>query len=611
MFKRILRLFLILIILGAWHILARAQTSDPLNPVPVPTIITFESSLDEITMPDAESGLTSIDFTWHTVNARADIRLTLDIMRANDWVALHTETDIEYIENGEYLGTVEPPQHFGPLTYRLTLRDNDDNILSQQFMVIPLAADETQSPEILNFRVQESADVNAVNQREAIVGVSWEVANRPPGTNLVFEQIFENGQTAVNIELPRENLWVPSVGTGVVRPFLPGREGVLIRMSLVDMQTGETLVSAEQGLTVTGTLQPISATPTPVLYTRPATLQPPTLAGNQPRIMTFFASPNPVPHDGLLNLTWETTGAPFVELSWRDRNGDNVVVSLLPPTGSRLVDAGEVYLTGGSRFDFRISLTDNSGNGLVDPYNGGLTASVSNFAQTDLQIDRFEIAPNPVERSSDVTVTWEVSGASRVIITRLDTAGRFTDDVRDNLPASGEFTYTLPEVYTQSISFNLSARDENGVLIHQAVGAQISHECAYQTFIAPVCPISRVVTDAAYQRFQNGFMVWRSDSQSIFVVQDNGIYEVHSDTWTGQAVETAPPPDGFIAPQRGFGWLWVNNPHLQESLGWATGQEISYSSPFEVTSESSGLFTLPTGARINLAFNGRWQSWGP
>ena len=76
-------------------------------------------------------------------------------------------------------------------------------------------------------------------QRAERVPVSWSVSNRPQNSNLVFEQILSDGRL-VNVELPRQNPIVPSSGSGVVAPLLPGGNATQIQLvlRLIDLGTG-------------------------------------------------------------------------------------------------------------------------------------------------------------------------------------------------------------------------------------------------------------------------------------------------------------------------------------------------------------------------------------
>jgi hypothetical protein len=92
-------------------------------------------------------------------------------------------------------------------------------------------------------------------------------------------------------------------------------------------------------------------------------------------------------------------------------------------------------------------------------------------------------------------------------------------------------------------------------------------------------------TPYALQRFAGGAMLWVRQFSSdvpapgeIFVLtpeEDGWHWQRFADTWregmpTGV---TGAPPAGSIAPERGFGYLWANNPEVRVQLGWAIERE--------------------------------------
>ena len=61
-----------------------------------------------------------------------------------------------------------------------------------------------------------TADADSVNETQLESGtvripVSWAVDSRPDNSNLVFEQVLDDG-SVVNVELPRTNPIIPSSG---------------------------------------------------------------------------------------------------------------------------------------------------------------------------------------------------------------------------------------------------------------------------------------------------------------------------------------------------------------------------------------------------------------
>ena len=108
-------------------------------------------------------------------------------------------------------------------------------------------------------------------------------------------------------------------------------------------------------------------------------------------------------------------------------------------------------------------------------------------------------------------------------------------------------------------------------------------------------------------------MIWRGDTAVIYVLYADGTYQAYEDTWVeGEIVEIeGTPPQGLVAPRRGFGKLWAIQPGVRDRLGWATAEELGYTMLVE-TVRARGLdvyLTLPDGRVLLLdAFPSRWET---
>lgn len=85
--------------------------------------------------------------------------------------------------------------------------------------------------------------------------------------------------------------------------------------------------------------------------------------------------------------------------------------------------------------------------------------------------------------------------------------------------------------------------------------------------------------DTSYQPFEQGAMVWSSQSgwfqqPIIYVLHPDGTYATNQDTYTsGDATAGLVPPSGLHRPILGFGKVWQENPEVKDALGWATAPE--------------------------------------
>lgn len=219
-------------------------------------------------------------------------------------------------------------------------------------------------------------------------------------------------------------------------------------------------------------------------------------------------------------------------------------------------------------------------------------------------INSFTADPTSVPRGGTVTLSWNVSNASTVDV-RVTALGQ----VYSNQPLVGTLNYTLAPNLSDQINFVLSAGD--------ASGQQVVSKNVTVTIACPIsdtyegCPLSQNSISAAYQTFERGLMLWRGDTRKIYVLYNSGGYEVYDDTWTpDQPADTGEtPPPGLILPARGFGKVWANNPGVRSGLGWANGQEASYTARIEVynlPTYSGAIYINTPDGRVLILENG-WR----
>lgn len=220
-----------------------------------PTILYFASEANYVTVAQAEAGNVQTVLRWQVLGMRSGDYLTLSQYQGNAWVSMLNPFSTPLEATGQFAVFIQHPLNFGPITYRLAVYDSSNAVQSEQFLLIPYSGYSNQPPGIELFTArQNSIDANVLNYQGGTISLAWRVLNRPMGTNLVFEQVLENG-SAVSVELPRTQLWVASTGEGVVAPRLPERAKVFVlRIRLVNVSTGQTLDQREVSIQVTGIL---------------------------------------------------------------------------------------------------------------------------------------------------------------------------------------------------------------------------------------------------------------------------------------------------------------------------------------------------------------------
>ncbi len=113
------------------------------------------------------------------------------------------------------------------------------------------------------------------------------------------------------------------------------------------------------------------------------------------------------------------------------------------------------------------------------------------------------------------------------------------------------------------------------------------------------CPATdATVSQAVYQEFENGLMIWIQHQDLIYVLYSNfggPAWESYEDQFDEGMLEldeswALPPDTQLYQPRRGFGTLWRSNPAVRARIGWAVEEwEVPYSSTVQ-TAEDGALF---------------------
>ena len=151
-------------------------------------------------------------------------------------------------------------------------------------------------------------------------------------------------------------------------------------------------------------------------------------------------------------------------------------------------------------------------------------------------------------------------------------------------------------------------------------GTACSNVVFFSSTPADICTGSINHTQAAFQSFEHGFMVWMADSGDIWVFMNapNGVQppwmHIPENYYAGFADAKGSAPAGLVQPINGFGRVWANyhgfSPttvnKLSDDMGWATASEVSYSSTWQNyfrTMHTHTYLTVPDG-RVVDAYSG-------
>jgi hypothetical protein len=228
----------------------------------------------------------------------------------------------------------------------------------------------------------------------------------------------------------------------------------------------------------------------------------------------------------------------------------------------------------------------------------GITTAQADAAQVDgLAILDFAAGPNPVERGHVVRLRWTVRAAGSVSLWRLTFDSQLNQWYRPEAPAyqgtgSGELTLPVAVDARQPLRFELEATNATGQTVsHQTAPIQLACYPAFYTSASEpgACRHAPITVPAEVQAFEHGYMLWRSDTEEVFVFAQRPDQYIY---WTiqvpsGAPVEVGVAPAGLYPPSFRLAEVWATvdatqlggTGRLREVLGWA----VAPADGFELT----------------------------
>lgn len=168
------------------------------------------------------------------------------------------------------------------------------------------------------------------------------------------------------------------------------------------------------------------------------------------------------------------------------------------------------------------------------------------------------------------------------------------------------------DYFVMPLGANVSTQDSNWVSCHDD-----------NFFFGPAsgCPRSASETVyGAYQPFEQGQMIWFSDTDAFFVLHNDGSWRVFQrsaiDTFPDNPIGDA-PPDGLISPISGFGRIWGSVRDIRDRIGWGLQREFGHDfvrqrvDLYSLPGSQHTLFylALPDGSIIALGINAEGPFW--
>jgi hypothetical protein len=222
-----------------------------------------------------------------------------------------------------------------------------------------------------------------------------------------------------------------------------------------------------------------------------------------------------------------------------------------------------------------------------------------------------------------ITLSWAVPNATRVILR----GSNWPQGTQDGVAQSGSSTVcpsaaahyvpNEPVHYTLMVSYGDGHTDTHEIVVSYQ-GVSDFQPVPSATFDPNATPAGIPVTPdadvpAVFQQFENGWMVWRGDKSTIFVlVGDGTLFAYSSDAAQPSPLyEPIPPgrfePDQFLA---GVWRSWMSKSLVSSLIGWPTAPSQTYNARvFGQITYGFGM-TLPDGRYLGLNFAGPWYLSG-
>jgi hypothetical protein len=318
--------------------------------------------------------------------------------------------------------------------------------------------------------------------------------------------------------------------------------------------------------------------------------------------------------------------------------GDYVSVELprlnlwVPSAGTGAV--APVYVEGVDQVTLRLRLVDVVSDEVYDEATldvliagiggptdeGGGTGEGSSEQPPAGNIVSFSATPAATTPGAAVTLAWEVRGTGGVTIEQSVPNVTAAPVVISAQSPKGTAQVFLPAYAMYGVTYTLKTADGT-----ESAQTQVAVQCPNTFFFGPGdgCPAAPAQqVGAVFQQFEGGYMLWRQDTNEIYVHYQEGAidhgaarYFVSADyaALPNVAVDDMPPLDRQ-APTQGFAKVWANAPGVREKLGWATAGETGYTANVQavaLTREPRPLYafyvSLPDGGVVGSGF-GSWRT---
>jgi hypothetical protein len=243
-------------------------------------------------------------------------------------------------------------------------------------------------------------------------------------------------------------------------------------------------------------------------------------------------------------------------------------------------------------------------NGIIlELSSNGIWRTVTSIpVREGAEIRRFTVSPQSIVDGGTITISWEVSGSDFVQLAMTDTAnptGPAT--LFDSMSLSGSLDWTIPETISGDVVVTLW-------LVNHVQST--SPNCCYDWLTSLSRQIDvyqdssfHIETHAAYQVFQDGFMIWREDNGEVRVFYGDGNWQVIPESRYAILVNNP-----YILPENcnanvqivnAFWAVWSGM--AQGELGCPLSNELGYSLHIQAQTNGDFSYSLPDGTDIRIS----------
>ncbi len=233
------------------------------------------------------------------------------------------------------------------------------------------------------------------------------------------------------------------------------------------------------------------------------------------------------------------------------------------------------------------------------------------------EIISFTPISGPFSPGDSLPLTYEAVGDSAELCLAPPLSDQW--DCR-TAPVSGPFIITIDPTYHTNLSVQLRVyRGETTALAMDFIPLLCPEEAWFFDGPPVTCPAEEAIeTAAAYQQFEEGWMLWTEYEDMIYVFFNtpNQTFENYPpytipDENAPTPSDTYDPPEGLTVPVSGFGRLWHGNSWVRQNLGWALAAETGYTTTMQqdVQRDANYLYLLDADGRL-IALNFYNRSWG-